>query len=72
MKQKAEKAADKMAEKVAKPNEVYVRRQCRNCSIITGGFSSSEFSERRTCRAKVNDSEDMCGGDMDEIFRGRV
>jgi hypothetical protein len=60
------------AEKVERRDEIYVRRQCRNCRNITGGFTSSNLSERRTCRAKVNDGEGVCDGDMDEIFRGRV
>ena len=38
-------SADTMAQNVAKQNEVYVRRKCRKCAIVTGGFTTSNLSE---------------------------
>jgi hypothetical protein len=66
------KATHKMAQKVANQNQVYVRRMCRKCSNITGGFSTSDLSAKRTCRVIVRGSDNECGGDMEEIYRGKV
>ncbi len=65
-------SADTMAQNVAKQNEVYVRRRCRKCAIVTGGFTTSNLSDKRTCRALVRGGFIECGGDMEEIWRGKV
>lgn len=67
-----EATVNRMEEKVAKQNEVYVRRQCRKCSNITGDFSTSNLSERRTCGVRRIGAFTACGGDMEEIWRGKI
>jgi hypothetical protein len=64
--------ADKMAQTVAKQAEIYVRRRCRKCAIVTGGFTTSTLSDKRTCRALVRGGFIECGGDMEEIWRGKI
>lgn len=65
-------AADKMAEKVANRNQIFVRRRCRRCANTTGGFTDSNESVRRTCHAIVREGIGECGGDMEEIWRGKL
>ena len=65
-------AAYKMAEKVAKQNQIYVRRRCRRCANITGEFSTSDLSEKRSCRKIDRESFVECGGAMEEIWRGKL
>ena len=65
------KAADKMAEKVSQQKQIYVRKRCRKCSHIAGSFTTSDLSKRSICIVKLNGFTE-CGGDMVEIWRGRL